>query len=174
MKKLLSILTLLMCFSSGVWADEDSYVADSRHAAEVTSESSYNGTAFSISKSSAYEVAKNKSTATANDASGLTFDYGFLPSGTTSTSNAYTLTALTDISSIKIYYTMSDSKFTTKDQSKSGNLMYKINEDDAVASATTGNKSNKVAYVETISNISKNDVIKIFSSASRLVIFGVL
>ena len=173
MKKLLSILTLLMCFSSGVWADEDSYVADSRHAAEVTSESSYNGTAFSISKSSAYEVAKNKSTATANDASGLTFDYGFLPSGTTSTSNAYTLTALTDISSIKIYYTMSDSKFTTKDQSKSGNLMYKINEDDAVASATTGNKSNKVAYVETISNISKNDVIKIFSSASRLVIFGV-
>lgn len=173
MKKVFTLLTLLLCAVTGAWAFDDSYVADARNAAEVTSESSYTGTAFSLAKVGGWTITKDKSTATASDDSELTFDYGCLPNGATSASACYTLTALQGISSLKIYYTMSDSKFTSSDQSKSGNLMYQIGTNDEVTSSTTGNKSNKTAYVETISDISKDDVIKIYSSNNRLVIFAI-
>ena len=68
---------------------------------------------------------------------------------------------------------MSDSKFTSSNQSKSGNLIYKIGDAEAQTSTTTGNKSNQTAYVETINNINKDDVIKLYSSANRLVIFAI-
>ena len=105
-KQFFTLLTFLVVCVTGAWATIDSYVADSRHAASVTSESSYNGTAFSFSKSNAYNITQDKSQATASDDNTLKFSYGFLPSGSTTSGSCYTLTALKDISSLKIYYTI--------------------------------------------------------------------
>ena len=160
------LLCALIVGSSSAWAGVESHVAGSDVAV------AYTGTAFDFTHSKAPSTA-GKSTATANDGSELTFAYGFLPSGTTSESACFTFTAKAAISSLKIYYTMSDSKFGSDDQSKSGNLVYKIGSADAVTSSTTGDKSNKTAYVETISDISKDAVVKLYSDKNRLVIFGV-
>ena len=165
-QKLLTLLTLLLTVCSGAWADTEGHVADNADAV------AYEGTAFDFAMAGA-SIATDNSTATAADDNTLTFTKGFLPSGTTGSGKPFTLTAKKDITSLKIYYTMSDSHFTDKDQSKSGNLMYQIGDAAAVTSSTTGNKSNKTAYVETITNISKDDVVKIYSSSNRLVIFAV-
>ena len=150
----------------------EEYVADTEHDNEVTSATSYSGTSFSLKKidSGSYSIAQDKSSATSSDSK--TFSYGFYPNNTSSETQGFQLTANKDISSLKVYYTMSDSKFTTDDQSKSGNFTYKINSGEAQVSSNTSNKSNKTAYIETISSISKDDVVKLYSSANRLVIFG--
>ncbi|MGN0808035.1 MAG: beta strand repeat-containing protein [Candidatus Coproplasma sp.] len=129
---------------------------------------------FTLTSSSSFSVATNYSTATADDGSGLTFTKGLLPSGSsTSSGKNYTITAKYDIT-IKVYYTLSDGLFSTKDQSKAGTLKWifsssssTINEGTAVAG------SNKVAYCQEIT-ILKDDSITLYSSASRLVLFGII
>lgn len=50
MKKLLSILTLLMCFSSGVWADDDpTWSINTSSAASIQWVGSYQGGAIVVS-----------------------------------------------------------------------------------------------------------------------------
>lgn len=165
-QKLLTLFTLLLTICSGAWADNENLKADD------ASGNSYTGTSYDFTATGT--ITTDKSQATAADDNTLKFNKGWLPSGSsTSSSNYYTFTAKKDISSLKVYYTMSDSKFGSKDQSKSGNFTYKIGDADPVVSTNTDDKSNKTAYVETISNIKKGDVIKLYSSASRLVIFGV-
>ena len=171
-KKIFTLLTLMLAVCSGALAETDSYVADDRNAASVTSESSYTGDAFTFSKSGNWTITQDYSKASADDGSGLKFAYGCLPGGTTSSSACYTLTALKDISSLKIYYTLSDSKFGTKDQSKSGSFIYQIDDAEAVTLTSVAG-SNKVAYSATITSITTGQAIKIYSSASRLVIFGI-
>ena len=150
---------------------EEAYVADVEHAKETPVLPPYEGTAFDLTKGGV-SIAKDYSTATNTDDS-KSYDYAFLPSGGTgSVDNAYTLTANKAISSLVIYYTMTDSKFVEKDQSKSGGFSYKINDEDAVT-GDTGNKSNKTAYKQTISSLAKDDVVKLYSSANRLAIFGI-
>ena len=165
-KKLLTLLTLLLAVSSGAWADTETLKADDADG------NSYTGTAFNFTATGT--ITADKSTATAEDDNTLTFTKGWLPGGgsTSIGNNSYKVTAKVDISSLKVYYTFSDSKFGTNDQSKSGSLKYKNGTADEVTlTSVTG--SNKVAYVATISGISKDDVIDLYSSANRLVIFGV-
>ena len=170
-KKIFTLLTLLLCVCSGAWADSESHVADE---ASVVA---YNGTAFSFanSKSCNSSIATDANQATATDDNTLKFSKAFFPNGSSNGEDkGFTITAKKDLSSLKIYYTCSDGSFTSsKNYSKSGNLMYKIGDNEAVTSTTTSNKSNATAYVETISNINKDDVIKIYSSTNRLVIFAV-
>ena len=159
-------MMLLMTIVIGAKADSESHVADAATGV------AFEGTAFDFTMDGA-SIATDNSEATAADDNTLKFTNAFLPSGTTSATKTYTLTAKANISSLKIYYTMSDSKFTSKDQSKSGNLIYQVGDAEAVTSSTTGNKSNTTAYVETITNLVKDDVVKIYSSSNRLVIFAV-
>ena len=111
-------------------------------------------------------VTKGFSTAVANDNSGRSFDYAMLPSGSGGT---VTVTAKANLTLI-VYYTSSDSKFTTADQTKSGNLTWTINGGEA-QTGTEGNKDNKVAYAEVIT-LSANDVLLINISGNRLALFG--
>ena len=111
-------------------------------------------------------VTKGFSTAVANDNSGRSFDYAMLPSGSGGT---VAVTAKANLTLI-VYYTSSDSKFTTADQTKSGNLTWTINGGEA-QTGTEGNKDNKVAYAEVIT-LSANDVLLINISGNRLALFG--
>lgn len=147
------------------WGESENLKADD------ASSNSYTGTTFDFTATGT--ITDDNSTATAEDDNTLTFTKGWLPNGGSSASgNNYTFTAKKDITSLKIYYTLSDSKFSSKDQSKGGSFKYKIGDAEEVTlTAVTG--SNAVAYAATISDISNGDVITIYSSANRLVIFGV-
>lgn len=151
----------------------ENYIADTEHSKEVASASSYTAISFSLKKldSGAWDIAKDYSSASSDDSK--TFEYAFLPNNGSTNETGYELTASKNISSLVVYYTMTDSKFTTADQSKSGNFTYQINSEDAVVSSVTVNKSNKTAYKETISDISKDDVVKLYASANRLAIFAI-
>lgn len=150
----------------------ENYIADTEHGKEVTSATSYTANSFSLKKidNGSWSIAKDKSSASSADSK--SFEYAFLPGNTSTISYGFELTATKAISNFTVYYTMTDSKFTTDDQSKSGNFTYKINSEDAVESSTTGNKSNKTAYKDIISSISKDDVVKLYSSNNRLAIFA--
>ena len=172
MKKVFTLLTktllVAVCLlggASSAWAESENLKADD------ASGNSYTGTAFDFTATGS--ITKDCSSATAEDDNTLTFTYGWLPTGgSSSTSNNYTFTAKKAITSLKIYYTLSDSKFSSKDQSKSGSFKYQIGSADEVTLSSV-TASNKVAYVATINSISKDDVIKLYASANRLVIFGV-
>ena len=157
---------------SGGSATED-LVADDLQEAGEENGIPYEGTAFDIvKKDGTVTITKDYSDAT-HEGDSKTFSYAFLPSNATAEDKCYKLTANKDISSLVVYYTATDSKFSSKDQSKSGIFTYKKNTDDAVTSTTTGDKSNKTAYKETISSISKGDSVKIYNSANRLAIFAI-
>nr|MDE7440481.1 hypothetical protein [Clostridia bacterium] len=126
------------------------------------------GTSFTATVNKDVVVTKDISTAKADDATGMTFNYGLLPGGkdlavTVKANEAITLT---------IYYTVSDSKFSTGDQAKEGNLSWKINGGATVDSTKTGKKDNKVAYSETITLEAGQEVVFTISK-NRLVIFGI-
>ena len=150
----------------------ENYTADTEHNKEVTSATSYTANSFSLKKidNGTWTIAADKSSATGD---GKTFAYAFLPGNGSTDTKGWELTATKGISSLVVYYTMTDGSFSTKDQSKSGNFTYKINSNDAVVSSTTGDKSNKTAYKETISSIKKGDIVKLYSSANRLAFFAI-
>ena len=165
-RKLFCLLTLLLTVCSGAWATEENLKADD------ASGNSYTGTAYNFI--AAGTITTDKSSATAADDNTLTFSKGWLPSGSSTAigKNSYKFTAKKDITSLKIYYTFSDSNFGSKDQSKSASLKYQIGDADAVTLSSVAG-SNKVAYVATITNINEDDVIDLYSSGSRLVVFAV-
>lgn len=155
---------------AGEPAKYEEYKADN----ESNNKCDFTGSVFAFSRAGT-TVAQDFSAAE-NENDGLTFTNAFLPNGSTSATNCYTLTAKQKLSKIVVYYTSTDSKFATQDQSKSGNLMYQIGDNDAVTSTTGGNKSNKVAYKEVIEpngGIAKDTEVKIYSSGNRLAIFCV-
>ena len=151
----------------------ENYTADTEHGKEVESTSSYTATSFTLKKidDKAWSIAKDNSSATSSDSK--IFEYAFLPGNSSSNTQGFELTATKDINSLTVYYTMTDSKFTSSDQSKPGNFTYQINSNAAVVSTITGNKSNKTAYKDIISGISEDDVVKLYSSESRLAIFAI-
>ena len=124
------------------------------------------GELFTATLSKSTVVKKNFSTATADDGSGKTFDYGLLPSGAGQTVTIVANKAIT----LKIYYTASDGSFDSKDQLKDGNLSWTVG-DTSVSSTKTDPKSNKIAYSETITLEAGQETV-ISMSASRLVIYG--
>lgn len=112
-------------------------------------------------------VLQGKSTATADDGTGRTFDYALVSGGT---GGGITVTAKEAIT-LTIYYGASNSDFANIDQSKSGILSWTVDGGAAESSSKTGNKDNKVAYSETIT-LSKGQEIVFTISANRFVLYG--
>ncbi|MGN1373535.1 MAG: hypothetical protein ACI4VK_05795 [Candidatus Coproplasma sp.] len=134
--------------------------------------------AFTLENSSAsstYTVtamldAGGSTSAAANDGSGLTFSNAFLPNSASNVS--MTVTAKQAIN-VTVYYTVSDSKFNTQSQSKSGYLQWTINGGTQKSDSNTSSKDGRTAYAVEIS-LAANDVLLLTSSSNRLVIFGVV
>ncbi|MGN0812896.1 MAG: Ig-like domain-containing protein [Candidatus Coproplasma sp.] len=129
----------------------------------------------SSSSSATYTVtellaAGGGTSATANDSSGLTFSNAFLPNSATNVS--MTVTAKKAIT-VTVYYTVSDSKFNSQSQSKSGYLQWTINGGTQKSDSNTSSKDGRTAYAVNIS-LSSGDVLVLTSSGNRLVIFGVV
>ncbi|MGN0806458.1 MAG: hypothetical protein ACI4MC_05405, partial [Candidatus Coproplasma sp.] len=135
----------------------------------ATAENSF----FSIENTSASHVvtaldeAGGGTTATANDDSGLTFSSAFVPGGSAKT---ITVTANQDIK-ITVYYTISDSGFNTKSQTKTGYLTWTIG-DVAGADTNQDAKDGRTAYACEIT-LNAGDVCVLSSSANRFVLFGI-
>ena len=111
-------------------------------------------------------VTKGISAAVADDGSEKSFGYALLSNGT---GGGVTVTAKSAVT-LTVYYGASDSKFTTVDQAKSGNLSWTV---DGVTQTSdkTENKSNKVAYSEVITlEAGQTAVFEI--SANRFVLYG--
>lgn len=136
---------------------------------------SYNEKYFSLTHSNA-KVTANFSEATAAGGS-PTFTKAFLPGGSSNSESAcYTLTPKVNAERIVVYYTLTDGSFSSKDQSKSGSLKYKIGSGAEQTEESVAG-SNTDAYVATIQpdgGIDANTVVKIYSSAYRLAIFSVV
>ena len=109
-------------------------------------------------------VTQGKSAAVAD---GKSFGYALLSDGT---GGGVTVTAKKAIT-LTIYYGASDSKFATTDQEKGGNLVWTIDGGNAVTSAKTENKSNRVAYSETITLEAGQEIVFTISS-NRFVLYG--
>lgn len=112
-------------------------------------------------------VLQGKSAAVADNDADKSFAYALVSGGT---GGGITVTAKRAIT-LTIYYGASDSKFATLDQSKSGNLSWTIDGGDAVTSLKTENKSNKVAYSETVT-LEAGQVIVFTVSSNRFVLYG--
>ncbi len=111
-------------------------------------------------------VTKGFSAAVADDGSEKSFGYALLSNGT---GGGVTVTAKSAIT-LTVYYGASDSQFSVKDQSKSGNLCWTV---DGVkqTSAKTESKSNKTAYSEVITlEAGQTAIFEI--SANRFVLYG--
>ena len=130
----------------------------------------YDGDSFSVTATGINpKISKNYSNAVANDSSNLTFTTAFLPGGTTNSGSVgYTITAKTT-SIVSIYFTITDSKFTISDQSKSGEL--RIN--SSIVTTVSGSKSNKIAYAYKL-NITQGQTYFVDSSSNRLAIFAII
>ncbi|MGN0812911.1 MAG: Ig-like domain-containing protein [Candidatus Coproplasma sp.] len=115
-------------------------------------------------------AAGGSTSATANDSSGLTFSNAFLPNSASNVS--MTVTAKKAIT-VTVYYTVSDSKFNSQSQSKSGYLQWTINGGTQKSDSNTSSKDGRTAYAVNIS-LSSGDVLVLTSSGNRLVIFGVV
>lgn len=118
------------------------------------------------------EVKLPFSPAIASDDSGLTFTKGLLPTGTTSaTAIPYSIVAKENITLV-IYFTIGDSSFTTKETEKSGDIVV-LRGATPETKTIEGKKKNNVAYAVTIT-LTKDEEIKLYSSESRLVLFGLV
>ncbi|MGN1060954.1 MAG: Ig-like domain-containing protein, partial [Candidatus Coproplasma sp.] len=127
------------------------------------------------STSSTYTVtamlaAGGGTSAAANDGSGLTFSNAFLPNSASNVS--MTVTAKQAIN-VTVYYTVSDSKFNTASQTKSGYLQWTINGGTQKSDSNTASKDGRTAYAVEIS-LATGDILVLTSSGNRLVIFGVV
>lgn len=110
--------------------------------------------------------ATNYSTATADDDSGKTFTKAVLPSGDTKTDGKeYVITSTVDCY-VTIYFTMANSKFTTENKPRGGELL--INGE--TIKTVDGSKANDVAYAYTF-YVKKNETYKLRSDSNRLAIF---
>ncbi len=111
-------------------------------------------------------VTKGFSAAVADDGSEKSFGYALLSNGT---GGGVTVTAKSAIK-LTVYYGASDSQFSVKDQSKSGNLCWTV---DGVkqTSAKTESKSNKTAYSEVIT-LEAGQTVIFEISANRFVLYG--
>ena len=72
---------------------------------------------------------------------------------------------------VTLYYCVSDSGWSEKDQAKQGNLVWTINGGAQVTSSKTGSKDNKVAYTDTVT-LKAGDVCVFNTTANRLAICG--
>ena len=113
-------------------------------------------------------VVADKSTATANDDSGKTFTKALVTTGGMSDTKYYEITT-TSNAIVTIYFTSTDGKFGTTDQSKGGELVV----DDVQVTTVTGNKDNKIAYAYTFET-SANTPVKIRVSSNRMALFGIV
>ncbi len=111
--------------------------------------------------------------ATVDGDSSKSFSKVFLPAGgTTASSKSYKITAKDSVT-IKVYYSVGDSGFTSTDvKTKTGTLTWVINEGAAQQSANTANKANNIAYVQEIT-LNKDDVLNLYVSSNRLCIFAI-
>ena len=120
-----------------------------------------------------YSVLTNKDTAVADDDNSLTFTKGLVASGSsTSASKGIKVTTTENNVTVKFYYTMTDSKFTTTSQSKSGNLKISDGTNDLFTSSKTSNKANSTAYTDSYTLTSAGTIIA-YSSSNRLTIFAI-
>lgn len=122
---------------------------------------------------------KNFSVATAENDSSLTFTYGLLPGGGTDTVGNESLVVTSKVAGAKvgIYYTISDSKFSTNDQSKSGAIAFYDNISNSLILLYSGDQSssdNKVAYYDEYTINNANENVLVGSTTNRLVIFGIV
>ena len=129
---------------------------------------------FSVSANSKYTVtalteAGGGTTATADDNSGLSFTSVFKPSGA---SQVITVTAKKAIT-LTVYYTVSDSQFNNKEQSKSGYLKWTIDGAEAGADTNQANKNGRTAYAVEIT-VESGQVLVLSASSNRLIIFGLV
>ncbi|MGN0804127.1 MAG: hypothetical protein ACI4MS_01970, partial [Candidatus Coproplasma sp.] len=157
--------------STSITADNCGVSADGK----FTSASNDAFTLENSSSSATYTVtallsAGGGTSATANDGSGLTFSNAFLPGSASGVS--MTVTAKKAVT-VTVYYTISDSKFNTQSQSKSGNLQWTVNGGTQSSDSNTANKDGRTAYAVTIT-LSAGDVLVLTSSGNRLVVFGVI
>lgn len=121
----------------------------------------------------AYGVLTNHDAATADDGSGLTFNNGLVANGSsTSVSKGIKVTTTENNVTVKFYYTMTDSKFATTTQSKSGNLKISDGTTDLFTSSKTSNKANATAYTDSYTLASAGTIIA-YSSGNRLCLFAV-
>ncbi len=112
-------------------------------------------------------VKQGCSPAVENGGSKKSFDCALVSEGT---GGGITLTAKKDMT-LTIYYGASNSDFSTKDQSKGGTLSWTIDGGSAVTSKETSNKSNKVAYKETVT-LKEGQEVVFTISANRFVLYG--
>lgn len=119
---------------------------------------------------------KNFSVATAENDSSLTFTYGLLPGGGTNSTGDKSLIVTSKVAGVKIgiYYTISDSKFSTNDQSKSGAISFYDETNTVLYSGDQSSSDNKVAYYDEYTINSTNNTILVGSTANRLVVFGIV
>ncbi len=113
-------------------------------------------------------VIADKSTATANDNSGKTFTKALVTTGGMSDTKYYEITTTTN-AIVTIYFTATDGKFGTTDQTKGGELVVNDEQVDTVK----GNKDNKIAYAYTFET-DANTPVKIRISSNRLALFGIV
>ncbi len=129
----------------------------------------YEGTAFTITNGAGgkTEPVQCAFPAVANDDSNLVFNYGLLPTGGARTA---IVTANQDIT-ITIYFTSSDSKFTTggAGYGKGGELTVNGTQVETVA----GNKLNDVAYAYTMT-LAAGETAEFGVSSNRFVLFGLV
>ena len=120
----------------------------------------------------AYTKTADNSTATADDEE-LTFSNALVSNGSAnSVANGIKVTTKVDDVTLKFYYTVSDSKFASKDQSKSGNFKLSDGTSDVFTSTKTSDKSNKVAYTDSYSLANAGSIIA-YTSGNRLCLFAV-
>ena len=134
---------------------------------EISGEINIENDFFTLVSQDKFTTTKNYSTAVADDGSGRQFGYAILASGG---QKPVTLTAKVDMT-VTLYYCVSDSGWSEKDQAKSGNLVWTVNGGEQVTSSKTGNKDNKVAYTDTVT-LKAGDVCVFNTTVNRLAICG--
>ena len=120
-----------------------------------------------VNKGIKVQYQADKSTATANDESGLTFTKAAVTTGGMSDTKVFELTTKQN-AIVTVYFTITDGNFGSKDQTKGGELMV----NGVQVTTVTGNKDNKVAYAYTFET-DANTIATLRSSSNRLAIFGI-
>jgi formylmethanofuran dehydrogenase subunit D len=102
------------------------------------------------------------------DGTETSFTQGALPDGSTQKVNA----TLNAGDTITVYYTVSDSKYTTADQSKTGYAVVLKNGTQVAADTNTNNKTGNIAYKFSYQATTDGEYA-IKSSANRFVVYGI-
>lgn len=178
-KALFAAFVGLFAFSAvavGVNAETLAYNVDNEtKTSYATDEAMYSDTIANVYANRSLTVAPNKSTATAENDSTLTFTKGLLPGGNcnnTTANSALKVTSVVDGATIGVYYTFSDSGFSSKDQSKPASLVIYSSGDTKLKTFDSVAGSNKVAYYSEYSISGAGTTVYVGSSGSRLIVMG--